>query len=219
MLKGCVKTYRALTETINTKFNTSFMEDQIKYRVNKLIELTYGQAESDAYEFVRLAEEETKNGSVFHYKLDEHNKFMRSIYISKTMLDYSKYFLDVVLVDSTYKRNRFNLILVNVIGISNCGKNIMLAFGLLSDEKIDCYSWFFEKLKEAWNFRNPLNFVSDECESILRGIRNNFTSRQIICGWHVQKNMRSKLSGFKKKDEDLYNKALSLPFITNTDKF
>ena len=219
LLKGCAKTFKNLTETVNKKFNTSFQEDQIKYRVNKLIELTYGQADKDAYEFVRLAEEDRKNGSIFHYQVDENNKFMRSIYLSKTMLNYSKYFLDVVLVDSTYKRNRFNLILVNVIGISNCGKNIMLAFGLLSDEKIDSYTWFFGKLKEAWNMRSPLNFVSDEAESILRGVRNNFSSRQIICGWHVQKNIMAKLSGFKKKDEGLYKKALSLPFIANADKF
>jgi len=58
--------------------------------------------------------------------------------------------------------------------------------------------------------RNPLNFVSDEAESILRGLRNNFNSRQIICGWHVQKNIMAKLSGFKKEDEGLYKKKLSL---------
>ena len=56
LLKGCAKTFKNLTETVNKKFNTSFQEDQIKYRVNKLIELTYGQADKDAYEFVRLAE-------------------------------------------------------------------------------------------------------------------------------------------------------------------
>ena len=51
------------------------------------------------------------------------------------MLIYSRYFLDVVIIDSTYKRNRFNLPLVNIIGINNSGQNILLAFSLLQEKR------------------------------------------------------------------------------------
>jgi len=84
--------------------NFSSYDKEISLKNTVLKGLTYGQADKDAYEFVRLAEEDRKNGSIFHYQVDENNKFMRSVYLSKTMLNYSKYFLDVVLVDSTYKR-------------------------------------------------------------------------------------------------------------------
>ena len=43
----------------------------------------------------------------------------------------------MVLVDATYKRNRFNMPLVNVMDINNYGKAILLAFGLMTDEKAD----------------------------------------------------------------------------------
>ena len=49
-------------------------------------------------------------------------------------MTYSNFFLDIVIIDTTYKRNRFSLPLVNVIGINNLGQNILLAFGSLNDE-------------------------------------------------------------------------------------
>ena len=73
---------------------------------------------------------ETNSGSegYFNYKCDAKSEFESAIFLSKCMLLYSKCFLDIVIIDSTYSRNRFNLPLVNIIGINNYGKNIMLAF-------------------------------------------------------------------------------------------
>ena len=145
------------------------------------------------------------------------------------MVKYSEKFLDVVLVDSTYKRNRFNLPLVNIIGINNYGRNILLGFGLLSKEDIESYSWIFENLKYVWK-KDPNNFVIDECESIKQGIlflicsywlgiQRNFKSRILFCGWHIQKNFISHFSGLAKKDKVLYERLKNLPFISKEEKF
>ena len=85
------------------------------------------------------------------------------------MLTYAEYFLDIVIVDTTYKRNRFNLQLINVIGINNNGSSIMLAFGLLSEETILSFSWFFGELKRAWGNKKPSNFIIDGCEAMKKG--------------------------------------------------
>ena len=134
------------------------------------------------------------------------------------MLNYAQYFLDIVIVDSTYKRNRFNMVLINILGVNNYGKNVMLAFGLASDETISTYDWIFKNLKKAWK-KDPLNFISDECASILNGLKNNFNSRCIVCGWHIQKNIISHLSGVNKKNISLYQRAISLPFVTKEEKY
>jgi len=142
---------------------------QIKYQVDKLLQATFGIADQDAYEFVKLAQKEAKDGGYFVYEVNSKQEFRRSLYISKAMLIYARYFLDIVIIDTTYRRNRFNLPLVNVIGINNCGQNIMLAFSLLSEETSDSYTWFFNKLKEAWGTLKPLNFVTDDCKEIKQG--------------------------------------------------
>jgi len=51
------------------------------------------------------------------------------------------------------------------------------------------------------------------------GIKNNFNSKINLCGWHVQKNLISHLSGLARRKNELYCKAINLPFISDKDKF
>ena len=168
-LKGKMKNMRTLTKYINKKFQANFPIYRIQYKVQKFLVESYGKAEEDAYNFIELAEKDIKdNGGFFFYEKDQESKFQRGLYISKVMSIYSKKFLDVIIIDSTYKRNRFNLPLVNVIGINNLGQNIILAFALLSNETKESYDWVFKKLKLAWK-NEPLNIVCDECPSLNAG--------------------------------------------------
>jgi len=106
-----------LTDHINKTFNTSFKNEQMRYKVKKLVEEKYGKAEEDAYNFVALAKEEVQNGGAFCFETDAQNLFQRCLFVSAVMLEYSKSFLDLVMVDATYKKNRFGLPLVNIIGL------------------------------------------------------------------------------------------------------
>ena len=168
-LKGRVKTYLNLTRIINKNFKTDFEVTQVKYQVTKIMNQTYGRAEEDAYKFVKLAEEKSKNGGYFNCYVINSSTFNRAIYLSDIMLTYAQYFLDIVIIDSTYKRNHFNLPIVDVIGINNYGQNFMLAFGLLSEETSEAYKWFFAELKKAWKNKKPLNFIIDGCLSMKQG--------------------------------------------------
>ena len=142
MLKEKMKSLSALTLVVNQKFNTQFLLTQMKYQLNKLMLENFGSPSDDAYLFAQMAEEEAKDGGYFSSRVNNQNNFYQFIFLSKIMMDYSDYFLDMVIVDATYKRNRFNLPLVNVIGVNNFGHNIMLAFGLFSNETLDSYNWF-----------------------------------------------------------------------------
>lgn len=147
------------------------------------------------------------------------------------MLICSEKFLDIVMIDSTYRRNRFNLILVNILGISNTGKNIMLGFALLSNETVESYKYVFKNLKKAWKNRQPKNFIIDESQSIQSGELCEFYAeflgicsifkdpRIILCGWHIQKHFLKRFAKVKQKDSKLYNQIISLPFITCPEKF
>ena len=169
LLKGKTQTISTLTEVLNKKFQTEFSVLQVKYQVNKILLETYGYADEDAYRFIQLAKEEASKEGFFCSKLDKNQRLFQAIYLSKSMLLYSNYFLDLVIVDATYRRNRFNLPLVNVIGVNNFGHNIMLAFGLVSNETSNAYTWFFFKLKEAWKNRKPINFIIDGSKEMREG--------------------------------------------------
>lgn len=41
----------------------------------------------------------------------------------------------------------------------------------------------------------------------------------LLCGWHLQKNFASKLTGLSKKDNSLFHKILNLPFVSSKKQF
>jgi len=166
MLKGKMKTINGLTKHINKKFKCHFPVHRIQYKVNKLLQETFGKPEEDVNRFVEIALTDVKNnGGFFYFETNQQGQFSKSLYVSKTMEIYSKKFLDVVIIDSTYKRNRFNLPIVNILGVNNLGQNILLGFALLTNETKESYDWIFKKLKLIWK-KDPINVICDECQAI-----------------------------------------------------
>lgn len=51
------------------------------------------------------------------------------------------------------------------------------------------------------------------------GIEKNFSSRRLICAWHLQRHFVSRFSGLCKRNRSLYDKAIILPFIKREEKF
>jgi len=159
-----------LTSYINETFGTKFEVYQIKYRVERSLEAIFGRPDEDAFIFVKLAQNDVNsgNGGFFAIETGENNCFLKALYISSVMLTYTNFFLDIVIIDTTYKRNRFSLPLVNVIGINNIGQNILMAFGFLNDETALSYDWFFKNLRMAWK-RDPQNIITDDCSELQQG--------------------------------------------------
>jgi len=167
--KGKTKTLIDLKELINKEFDKSFDYHQICYQVTKLMNENFGKANDDADSFVKEIEKDIKqNGGYYKVLIDKDNKLQKILYMSFQMLEYAKFFLDIVIVDATYRRNRFNMPLVNVCGIDNFGRTILLAFALLNDETKESYDWLFLSLRESWK-SNPVYFISDECNEIIQG--------------------------------------------------
>ena len=60
-------------------------------------------------------------------------------------LSYQRY-SDVVILDTTFKTNRFGLPLVLMAGINNEGRNQIFALALVSSESIEDFSWILTQL-------------------------------------------------------------------------
>jgi hypothetical protein len=48
---------------------------------------------------------------------------------------------DVLLMDATYKTNRFNMPLVDTVGINSCNKTFFVSFAFMSSEADPDYDW------------------------------------------------------------------------------
>ena len=111
----------------------------------------FGNPSEDAHLFIEELKKDEKNGAFNEISLNQKtNQLEKILYISKNMFEYKDKFLDVVFVDSTYKRNRFNMPVVNILGINNFGRNILLGFALVNEETTNAYDWLFKMLKKIW---------------------------------------------------------------------
>ena len=117
-----------------------------------------------------ILQSEQKKGDCFlFHEITSKNALQKVLYISGSQLKrFHTYEEDVLLVDSTFKCNRFNLPMVNFIFIDNHGRNNLLGYALVDDETEETYIWIFQNLSSILQ-KHPQVILSDECPSIAKG--------------------------------------------------
>ena len=166
-LKDKTKTVEALKEAVNTSHNMNLSYQDVYYAKKKLKERDFGKIKEDAKNLIRLIK--AKNGFL-KYTTDSEASLNRLLYIPKERKAYFQKFSDVLIIDSTLKTNKFNMVLVTFVGINSNGSNIPYGFGLISNETEESYTWLIGKFLEIVE-KGPEIIFSDECPSIKAGTK------------------------------------------------
>jgi len=161
-----------LKSHINKKFQASATYHQVYYLENLAKINKYGIASEDAKNLMKLIINEFDMGICdYFYKVNHKNKLVGLIYISKTMKEIFTKFHDVLIIDSTLGKNRFNIPVVNFIAIDNNGSSWIIAFGLIEDETEESYHWLFVGFLEIMECSPEIIYI-DEQQSIINGKLN-----------------------------------------------
>lgn len=110
-------------------------------------------------DFVEL--EKQKQLCQYCYHLNENSELTFFLYQSLKMREIYDKYNDVILIDSTLKKNRFNMPVILIICIDNYGLSRIVAFGLLSYETKVSYNWFIENFKQITSSKDPLIVFTD----------------------------------------------------------
>ena len=70
---------------------------------------------------MRLKQQLSRAGYFFRYKADEFSRVIYIIYSPYKQLDIYKLHPNTLIIDATYKTNKFNLALFNIVSVSNIG--------------------------------------------------------------------------------------------------
>ena len=89
---------------------------------------------------------------------------------SQCLLDYEA-FGDVVVFDSTYKTNRYNLPLVPFVGVNHHRSTVIFGCGIISHENIESYVWLLSTLSKAMIQKHPISVITDGDLAMQRAIR------------------------------------------------
>ncbi|KAI1001259.1 hypothetical protein K3495_g6939 [Podosphaera aphanis] len=118
-----------------------------------------------------------------------------------------KYNPDVLMMDGTYKTNRFGKACINICGSSGNNMISQLPIGFLSEERENDYLWLLGcvmKLLEEHRIAHPTCFVSDRELSLIKALDQRLPDcDHILCVWHVSINMVSKTKKYFQFQEDL----------------
>ena len=101
---------------------------------------------------------------------------------------------DVLLMDCTYRTNRYKLPLLHIIGCTNLQTFFSAGFCFLRNETEQDYRWAVSAFLENTGVPPPRVFISDQ-EAGLKSAASSLlpTVPQLLCVWHINKNVQTKV--------------------------
>lgn len=95
---------------------------------------------------------------------------------------------DILILDCTYKTNKYGLPLLDMIGVDCCQKSFCIAFAFLSSEIEEQYRWALTQLKSLYQDILPSVILTDRCQAAMNAVKKTFiTSKSLLCLWHANK--------------------------------
>jgi zinc finger SWIM domain-containing protein 3 len=115
-------------------------------------------------------------------------------------MDYGP-FGDVVVFDSTYRVNRYNLPFIPFVGVNHHRSTVVFGCGILSDETIPSYVWLLRALLQAVHQKHPVSLITDGDVAMARAIEIVMPDADHrLCSWHIEQNMLKRFRGAKAKE-------------------
>lgn len=106
-------------------------------------------------------------------------------------LVYLQAYSEILLLDCTYKINKYDMSLLDMIGIDACQWFFCIAFAFLSDEIKTDYTWALDQLKSLYKqCDTSLSSIilTDCCLACINAASTLFSSStMLICIWHANK--------------------------------
>ncbi|PNX77898.1 protein FAR1-related sequence 5-like [Trifolium pratense] len=115
-------------------------------------------------------------------------------------------FPSVLLMDSTYKTNRYGMPLFEMVGVSSTNKTFNVAFAFISNEKEENFTWAIQQCQSLLRSEGigPKVTVTDRDSAFMNVVEAVFPDASpLVCRFHVLKNVTSKCNSFcKTRDDD-----------------
>ncbi|KAL4603110.1 hypothetical protein ACB092_10G102300 [Castanea dentata] len=152
----------------------------------------------DGQSIINHFKEKQSEDPMFFYsvQVDQDNRIANFFWRDgRSKLDYDS-FGDVVIFDTTYRTNKYNLICAPFVGINHHWNNVLFGCAFLSNETTQSFIWLFETFLTAMGGRQPKSIFTDQDQAMANAINMVFSeSRHRLCLWHISKNAQKNLVG------------------------
>ena len=129
-------------------------------------------------------------------------------------------FGDIILIDSTYRVNHYNIPLIVYSGINAKGHNVIFALALVNDESEATHRWC---LKEFFHLhlKYPKVCITDQDLALMTLLDKDYPQiTHFLCQWHIKQNFKKHCSYLQTMNlKETYDKILALPFLKKPEDF
>ncbi|XP_021752509.1 protein FAR1-RELATED SEQUENCE 5-like [Chenopodium quinoa] len=143
-------------------------EQNVGYSVvdhlNFCLRLRMEQIEArDSQTLVNILNQEQSEDSnfCFRVKFDNEGRISNIFWRDSMMLEDCRIYGDVLVFDTTYRTNQYNLICAPFVGINNHWHNCMFACAFIGDEKTKSFVWLLETFKKVMEDKTPTSIFTD----------------------------------------------------------
>jgi hypothetical protein len=112
---------------------------------------------------------------------------------------------NVLLMDCTYKTNRFKMPLLNIVSSTGLNTMFFIAFIILAQETIPDYEWAMQVLKKVLSgpgYTFPGVIITDRKIALITALHLIIPdTKRLLCQWHINKNVLSHTSSHFEEGE------------------
>jgi len=127
----------------------------------------------------------------FAFEFDEEASLTSIFWRDSMMREDYNIFGDVVVFDTTYRTNKYDMICAPFVGMNHHNKNIMLGCGFILNERIESFIWLFRTFLSSMEGKHPRTIMTDQAPSIAAAIRLVFPqAKHRLCIWHIIENSK-----------------------------
>ncbi|CAJ2631433.1 unnamed protein product [Trifolium pratense] len=144
--------------------------------------------ESDASDVLKLCKSLKDIDDAFKYEftIDESNKLEHIIWAFGDSIRAYEAFGDVVVFDTTYRINRYDMPLGIWVGVDNHGNTIFFGCVLLRDEKISSFTWALKTFLAFVKGKYPKTILTDQDPALKEAIAMELpNTKHAFCIWHI----------------------------------
>lgn len=138
-----------------------------------------------------LSNELEEEGFWNRIRFDKDGRVTAVLFAHPESLAYLQSYPDLLILDCTYKTNKYNMPLLDIVGVDACQRSFCIAFAFLSGEEETDYIWALDRLRsmhEACGARLPSVILTDRCLACMNAVSHCFpTAVSLLCLWHANK--------------------------------
>ena len=124
-----------------------------------------------------------------------------------------KYNCEVLILDATYKTNRYKLLLLVITGVTALNTSFYVGFAFMKAEHTPDYTWVIEQLSALYDnlsLQYPAVLLTDCQPALMNACGIVFPeAERMLCIGHVELNITTNCSGFLDEQEafDAFRKS------------